>query len=74
MTEFHQKSELTSIVVTHDIEEAVFLGQKILALSRVRDKDPHIIENHEVVRSRNRTAKTFQRQCERLQKLLGKLS
>ena len=74
MTQFHQKSELTSIVVTHDIEEAVFLGQKILALSRVCDKDPHIIENREAVWSKNRTAPPFQRQCERLQNLLGKLS
>jgi len=74
MTAFHQKSELTSIVVTHDIEEAVFLGQKILALSKVCDKDPYIIENHEAVWSTDRTAQAFQKQCGRLQKLLGKLS
>ena len=74
MTEFHQKSKITSIVVTHDIEEAVFLGQKILALSRVCDKDPHIIENHQAVWSENRTTQAFQKQCELLQQLLGKLS
>ena len=74
MTAFHQKSKLTSIVVTHDIEEAVFLGQKILALSKVCDKDPHIIENHEAVWSKDRGAQPFQNQCERLQQLLGKLS
>ena len=74
MTAFHQKSELTSIVVTHDIEEAVFLGQKILALSRVCDKDPHIIDNQEAVWSTDRNVTVFQKQCERLQQLLGKLS
>ena len=74
MTEFHHKSKLTSIVVTHDIEEAVFLGQKILALSKACDEDPHIIENHQAVWSKDRTAQIFQKQCELVQHLLGKLS
>lgn len=46
MNTFHDESGLTSVTVTHDIEEAVVLGQKILVLGNGNNRSPVIIDNH----------------------------
>jgi ABC-type nitrate/sulfonate/bicarbonate transport system ATPase subunit len=46
MNRFHQESGLTSLTVTHDIEEAVVLGEKILVLSNSCNRNPRVIDNH----------------------------
>ena len=43
--ELHQETGLTTVVVTHIIEEAVFLGQHILVLGRPPNRAAHIIAN-----------------------------
>lgn len=43
--ELHQEAKLTSIIVTHNIEEAVFLGAKILILGLPPNRNPQIIHN-----------------------------
>ena len=46
MASFHAESHLTSITVTHDIEEAVVLGEKILVLGNGVNRQPVVIDNH----------------------------
>ncbi len=46
MNRFHQESGLTLLTVTHDIEEAVMLGEKILVLGNNCNRVPQIIDNH----------------------------
>ncbi len=45
MNRFHEKSGLTSVTVTHDIEEAVALGEKILVLGNTCNRLPQVIAN-----------------------------
>ena len=74
MTEFHRQSNLTSITVTHDIEEAVFLGQKILAMGTGTHRDRQIIENNLAGRIDRRNSRAFLDRCESLRSLLETLS
>jgi NitT/TauT family transport system ATP-binding protein len=43
--ELRQETGLTTVVVTHNIEEAVFLGQRILVLGRAPNTQAQVIEN-----------------------------
>lgn len=45
MNTFHKESGLTSVTVTHDIEEAVVLGEKILVLGNGSNSQAMVIEN-----------------------------
>jgi ABC-type nitrate/sulfonate/bicarbonate transport system ATPase subunit len=71
MTRFHRESDLTSVVVTHDIEEAVFLGKKILVFTG-SDNRIQLIENQAVMGTPDRMRPEFQCQCDVLQKLMGR--
>ncbi len=46
ITRFRQKSQLTTITVTHDIEEAVLLGEKILILKTGGNSRATVLENN----------------------------
>ncbi len=74
MTKFHRQSNLTSITVTHDIEEAVFLGRKILAMGAGAEKKFCTIENDLAGQIEERTGQAFRKQCETLRDLLERLS
>ncbi|MBU0943772.1 MAG: ABC transporter ATP-binding protein [Proteobacteria bacterium] len=71
MNSFHQESGLTSLTVTHDIEEAVVLGEKILVLSNSCNREPKVIENHISGKTNNRTDPEFIKQCLELRDLLA---
>jgi ABC-type nitrate/sulfonate/bicarbonate transport system ATPase subunit len=43
--ELRQETGVTTLVVTHNIEEAVYLGQRILVLGRAPVSSAHVIEN-----------------------------
>jgi ABC-type nitrate/sulfonate/bicarbonate transport system ATPase subunit len=74
MMDFHQNSRLTSIVVTHDIEEAVFMGKRILVLKGTANRAPHIIENEVAGLEDYRSRPDFHRQCDALRELLGDIA
>jgi len=57
--ELWQKRKHTQIIVTHDIEEAVFLGQRIVVLSPRPAKIQAIIENPGMGRPGYRESKEF---------------
>ena len=70
MKKLHRESPLTSVVVTHDIEEAVFLGEKILVFDRKSTSDNvSVVKNSIRLQARHDVA--FQRQCGVLRKKLG---
>ncbi|MFV0437049.1 MAG: ABC transporter ATP-binding protein [Desulfopila sp.] len=71
MSTFHQESGLTSITVTHDIEEAVVLGQKILVLGNGVNREPVLIDNHLRGASEKRNDPEFVRQCQELKRTIG---
>jgi NitT/TauT family transport system ATP-binding protein len=70
----HAESKLTYIVVTHDIEVAVSMGQKILALKKGCNSEPQIIVNACSDLSFDRKQMAFQKQCDDLRNLLGTLT
>lgn len=74
MNQFHQDSGLTSFTVTHDIEEAVVLGEKILVLTNSTNHKPTIIDNHLSGELDKRSDPEFITRCGQLRELLGKPS
>ena len=70
MAGFHRQSQLTSITVTHDIEEAVFMGRKVLVLREGCNRVAEIVENDLAGHSDERNRPSFYRRCEDLHKLL----
>jgi ABC-type nitrate/sulfonate/bicarbonate transport system ATPase subunit len=73
MNSFHQESGLTSLTVTHDIEEAVVLGEKILILDNSCNREPKVIDNHLSGEVDKRTDPEFMKRCVELRELLSGL-
>lgn len=71
MNSFHAKSGLTSITVTHDIEEAVVLGEKILVLSNGINAAPVVIDNHLSGRIEQRNDPEFLQRCSELRQTIA---
>jgi len=74
ITKLNQESNITCIMVTHDIEVAAVMGRKILALREGFNHEPLILENAcaGITASRNQPA--FYDQCAALRKVLGALA
>ncbi len=73
MADLRTEWGLTRIIVTHDIEEAVLMGEHILALTGNGNHHPQIIENPGVWEPGYRAQPAFTDQCDRLRTLLGEL-
>lgn len=71
MNRFHQESGLTSLTVTHDIEEAVVLGEKILVLDNRCNRTAKIIDNHLSGKIDRRNDPEFIDRCAELRELLA---
>lgn len=71
MTSFHLDTGLTSLTVTHDIEEAVVLGEKILVLSDRCNRQPMIIDNHLSGKRERRNSSEFIDRCRELKDILA---
>jgi ABC-type nitrate/sulfonate/bicarbonate transport system ATPase subunit len=69
--ELHAEQQLTTIIVTHNIEEAVILGPKILVLGQPPHRQPLVVDNPEAGRPGYRTSETFWSRCNELRELLG---
>ena len=70
----HQESNITCIIVTHDIEVAVVMGKKILTLREGFNQTPIILENNSAGAIDNRSQAAFYNKCGELRKLLGALA
>lgn len=71
MNSFHRESGLTSVTVTHDIEEAVVLGEKILVLTNDVNCAPVVIENSFRGRIDKRNDSEFMARCDELRKTIA---
>jgi NitT/TauT family transport system ATP-binding protein len=69
--ELRRETGLTSLIVTHNIEEAVFLGERILALSMPPNCEPHIVENPDAGGEGWRSESAFLAKCDELRAALG---
>ncbi len=71
MMALHDESDLTRVIVTHDIEEAVFVGEKILLLRGGANREFRIIENDVAGLEDFRNQIEFREQCDNVRELLG---
>jgi NitT/TauT family transport system ATP-binding protein len=71
MMAFHDESDLTRIIVTHDIEEAVFVGEKILLLKGKANNQSRVFENDLAGLEDFRNEPKFRERCENLRESLG---
>jgi ABC-type nitrate/sulfonate/bicarbonate transport system ATPase subunit len=74
MMAFHDESDLTRIIVTHDIEEAVFVGEKILLLRGDANREYRVIENDLAGIKNFRNEPRFRERCETLREQLGEMT
>ncbi|HSD83579.1 MAG TPA: hypothetical protein VLG46_06965, partial [Anaerolineae bacterium] len=68
--ELQCEQNLTLIVVTHNIEDAVFLGQKILVLDQPPHTAPVIIDNPQAGEPGYRAESSFFEKCAQLRESL----
>ena len=69
--ELRAETGLTTVVVTHIIEEAVFLGQHILVLGRPPNVAAHVIKNPEACDTEYRSRPTYWERCAELREALN---
>lgn len=62
--------DVTTVLVTHDLEEAIYLAERILILPREKGGEPRLIEI-DLPRPRDRSASAFVRQREELLGIFG---
>lgn len=65
-----QTKEITTVLVTHSIEEAVFLGRRIIVLSRRPGRVLRIVENPDAGTLDYRQTESFFHQCTGLREIL----
>jgi ABC-type nitrate/sulfonate/bicarbonate transport system ATPase subunit len=64
--ELQAEQGLTLVIVTHSIEEAAFLGGKILLLSAPPNRTPVVIHNPEAGQAGFRSSLAYQEMCQQL--------
>jgi NitT/TauT family transport system ATP-binding protein len=69
--DLRQETGLTAVVVTHNIEEAVFLGQRILVLGRAPNTQARVIENPGAGAPGYRGQPAYWEKCAELRSQLG---
>lgn len=70
LTRIWRDEDVTTILVTHDLEEAIYLADRILILPREKNAAPRLIEI-DLPRPRDRSAPDFVRHREELLNLFG---
>lgn len=69
--ELRAEEELTTIIVTHAIEEAAILGQKILVLNQPPNRQPIVVLNHNAGDPDYRRQPEFFALIEQLRQIIG---
>jgi ABC-type nitrate/sulfonate/bicarbonate transport system ATPase subunit len=70
--ELQRETGITVLLVTHSIEEAVFMGRKILVLGpELPTYRPHIIDNPDASSPGYRSSVAYMERCAILRKLMG---
>jgi NitT/TauT family transport system ATP-binding protein len=66
-----RESNLTTVIVTHHIQEAVRMGQRILVVRRGVNRRPQIVANTGCGEGVRPDPAVFNRQCDQVRALLG---
>jgi NitT/TauT family transport system ATP-binding protein len=69
--ELRAEQKLTTVIVTHNIEDAAFLGERILVLAKPPHHAPVVVENPAAGQAGYRAQPAFLDKCNELRKLLG---
>lgn len=69
--ELRAEQQLTTVIVTHSIEEAVFMGEKILVLGQPPNRDAVIVHNPQAGGASYRQQDAFFARCNELRDLMG---
>jgi ABC-type nitrate/sulfonate/bicarbonate transport system ATPase subunit len=69
--ELRAEQQLTTVIVTHSIEEAVFMGEKILVLGQPPNRDAVIVHNPRAGGASYRQQDAFFARCNELRDLMG---
>lgn len=70
LLDIQRKKKISVILVTHSIEEAVFLGQQIIVLTPAPARVFHILENNEAGDRAFRQRQLFYKRCSQVRRLL----
>jgi NitT/TauT family transport system ATP-binding protein len=68
--ELGTERHLTTVIVTHNIDEAVFMGQKILVMTQPPTTKAVIVDNPQAGTSGYRQQEEFFQRCNRLREML----
>lgn len=71
VVDLQRETGITMLIVTHSIEEAVFMGRRILVLQKPPNRDPQIVENPGAGTAGYRSLLDYQQQCNRVRSLMG---
>lgn len=66
-----QESGITSVLVTHDIEEALFMGGRILVMRGESNRESQVMENVMAGREEQRALPGFREKLDALRHMLG---
>jgi len=69
--ELRAEQGLTTVIVTHNIEEAVFMGEKILVLGQPPNRQAEVVYNPEAGSAGYRQQDLFFARCNELRELMG---
>jgi NitT/TauT family transport system ATP-binding protein len=69
--ELRDERDLTTLIVTHNIDEAVFMGRKILVLNQPPSHNPLVVDNPTAGTPDFRRQDEFFRRCNQLREMLG---
>ena len=69
--ELQRERELTTVLVTHNIEEAAVMGGKILLLDTPPNREAVVVDNPGGARPGFRGTNAYYRMCDRLREMLG---
>jgi NitT/TauT family transport system ATP-binding protein len=68
--ELRSEMAVTTVIVTHSIEEAVYMGQRLLLLQQPPHRTPLVIDNPDGGKLGYRDKSAFQRRCSEVRDLL----
>jgi NitT/TauT family transport system ATP-binding protein len=69
--ELRVEQRLTTVIVTHNIEEAVFMGEKILVLGQPPTQEAIVVHNPQAGSVGYRQQDLFFARCNQLRELMG---
>jgi NitT/TauT family transport system ATP-binding protein len=70
--ELRAETGVTTVIVTHNIEEAVYMGQRILLLKQPPQSKPLVVENPAAGDLDYREQPAFQARCSEVRDLIGR--